>query len=195
MLFRSLILAAISVTTYAGDKVEYVVVPIGVCAVGLGVLMHERLSLSILGLLSRLPLISRVGDKLTDMYRAMRVCVAPAPLAATLTASLIAWGAECVGYMLIFRGFGVEASLDVSTFLYAFATVAGGAMPGGLGVADGALVGGALKLVPGVSEPVAVAASLLIRGATLWFGVMIGAVAVLRASKILDATNTPDSAP
>ena len=51
------------------------------------------------------------------------------------------------------------------------------------------------KLVPGVSEPVAVAASLLIRGATLWFGVMIGAVAVLRASKILDATNTPDSAP
>jgi uncharacterized membrane protein YbhN (UPF0104 family) len=89
--------------------------------------------------------------------------------------------------MLIFRGFGVPASLDVSTFLYAFATVAGGAMPGGLGVADGALVGGALELVPGVTEPVAVAASLLIRGATLWFGVMIGAVAVLQASKMLDA--------
>ena len=38
---------------------------------------------------------------------------------------------------IVLEGLGQSASLDASTFLYAFATVAGGAMPGGLGVADG----------------------------------------------------------
>lgn len=181
-----LALAAVSVSTYAGDRASYVFVPIAVVVVGLGVLMHEGLSIAILRVLERLPLLSTVGHKLEEMYRAMRTCVAPVPLALTVLASLIAWFAECVGYMLIFRGFGVDASLDVSTFLYAFATVAGGAMPGGLGVADGALVGGAMQLVPGVTNATAVAAALLIRVATLWFGVVIGALALLKAAKLLE---------
>ncbi|MDP2313342.1 MAG: lysylphosphatidylglycerol synthase transmembrane domain-containing protein [Pseudomonadota bacterium] len=181
-----LALAAVSVSTYAGDRAAYVFVPIALVAGGLGVLSHKGLSLAILGVLRRLPLISKVGDKLEEMYLAMRTCVAPVPLLLTVAASLVAWGAECVGYMLIFRGFGIAASLDVSTFLYAFATVAGGAMPGGLGVADGALVGGAMELVPGVTEATAVASALLIRVATLWFGVILGAFALLRAGALLE---------
>jgi uncharacterized protein (TIRG00374 family) len=180
-------LAAIGVSTYAGDRAVYVFVPIGLVVVGLAVLSHRGLSLAILGVLRRLPVISRVGDKLEEMYVAMRTCVAPVPLLLTVLASLVAWGAECVGYMLVFRGFGVDASLDASTFLYAFATVAGGAMPGGLGVADGALVGGAMELVPGVTEAIAVASALLIRVATLWFGVVLGAIALLPAAKLLDS--------
>jgi uncharacterized protein (TIRG00374 family) len=181
-----LALAAVSVSTYAGDRASYVFVPIAIVVIGLGVLMHEGLSIGILRMLERLPLISKVGHKLEEMYRAMRTCVAPVPLALTVLASLVAWFAECVGYMLVFRGFGVDASLDVSTFLYAFATVAGGAMPGGLGVADGALVGGAMQLVPGVTNATAVAAALLIRVATLWFGVVVGAFALLKAAKLLE---------
>lgn len=181
-----LALAAISVSTYAGDRASYVFVPIGAVVIGLGVLSHKGASLAILGVLRRLPVIAKVGDKLEEMYLAMRTCVAPVPLVLTVLASLVAWGGECVGYMLVFRGFGVDASLDASTFLYAFATVAGGAMPGGLGVADGALVGGAIEIIPGVSQAVAVAAALLIRVATLWFGVVIGAIALLRAATLLD---------
>lgn len=179
-------LAAISVGTYAGDRVGYVFAPIALVAVGLGVLMSERLSLAILGVLRRIPLIARVGDKLEEMYRAMRRCLAPVPLALTFGASLIAWFGECYGYMLVFRGFGIDASLDASTFLYAFATVAGGAMPGGLGVADGALVGGAMQLIPGVDEATAVASALLVRVATLWLGVVMGAFALFRAADLLE---------
>jgi uncharacterized protein (TIRG00374 family) len=181
-----LALAAIGVSTYAGDRAVYVFVPIALVVGGLAVLSHKGLSLAILGVLRRLPLIHKVGDKLEEMYLAMRTCVAPVPLLLTVVASLVAWGAECVGYMLVFRGFGIDASLEVSTFLYAFATVAGGAMPGGLGVADGALVGGAMELVPGVTEAIAVASALLIRVATLWFGVVIGAFALLRATVLLE---------
>jgi uncharacterized protein (TIRG00374 family) len=185
-------LAAISVSTYAGDRSQYVFVPIAAVAVGLGVLMHEGLSLRILGVLRRLPGISKVGDKLEEMYRAMRRCVAPVPLALTFGASLIAWFGECYGYMLVFRGFGVDASLDASTFLYAFATVAGGAMPGGLGVADGALIGGAMQIIQ-VDEGTAIASALLVRLATLWLGVLMGAVALLRAADLLEAAPNPEA--
>lgn len=181
-----LALAAFSVSTYAGERAHYVWGPILLVVAGLGVLASRRLSLTILHVLARLPYVSRLSAKLEEMYIAMRMCLAPLPLVLTVVASLVAWGAECVGYMLVFRGFGVDASLDVSTFLYAFATVAGGAMPGGLGVADGALVGGAMQLIPGVDSGVAVASSLLIRVATLWFGVVLGAFALLRVGKLAE---------
>lgn len=180
-----LILAGLSVTTYAADKVHYLTIPGALVIGGLAVLSSERLSLAILGGLEKLPVIGGVAHKIEEMIRAMRTCVAPVPLIATVVISIVAWGAECVGYWMVFRGLGVDASLDVSVFLYAFATVAGGAMPGGLGVAEGALAGGAVTLLPGLADADAVAAALLIRVATLWFGVLLGAVALFRVSAML----------
>lgn len=192
------ILAAFSIGTYAADQAWILWTLAGGVTVGLLVLAHQGLSLAILGVLARLPLIGRIGHKLEDLYRAMRACLAPVPFVATTLLSVVAWGAECVGYLLCFRGLGAMGpTLDESTFLYAFATVAGGAMPGGLGVADGALIGGATGIM-GVSEPVAVAAALLVRVATLWFGVLLGALALLRFEDLLtggvpDAAESPSS--
>ncbi len=196
-----LILAALSVATYAGDKVHYVAIPSVMIAVGLVVLANQRLSMWMLSLLVRLPVLGRMGKKLEEMYVALRRCLAPGPLVATVLLSVLAWWAECVAYWLIFRGFGVLASLDVCTFLYAFATIAGGAMPGGIGVADGALGGGALHLVPGITQAQAVASALLIRLTTLWFGVGLGALALMKAGALLEqaapaspAADAPQSA-
>lgn len=189
-----LILAGLSVTTHAGDRVHYLAIPAVFIALGLAVLSSQRLSMGILGVAARVPLIGRVAHKLEEMYLAMRACLAPVPLLLTISVSMVAWFAECVGYWMVFRGLGVAASLDVSVFLYAFATVAGGAMPGGLGVADGALAGGAVALIPGIGQPAAVASSLLIRVATLWFGVLMGAVALFRVSAMLGGTLDLDRA-
>ncbi len=182
-----LILAGLSVSTYAGDKVHYIAIPAAIGVVGLAVLAWKGLSLAILGQLVRLPFFGRFGQKLEEMYLAMRTCLAPGPLVVAVLVSVIAWWAECVAYWLVFRGFDVAASMDVCTFLYAFATVAGGAMPGGLGVADGALGGGALTLVPGITEAQAVASALLIRVTTLWFGVGLGALALFRVGRMLES--------
>lgn len=178
------ILAAFSIGTYAADQAWILWTLAGCVTGGLLILAHEGLSLAILQVLARMPLIGRVGHKLEELYRAMRACLAPVPFVATTLLSVVAWGAECVGYLLCFRGLGEIVPLDQATFLYAFATVAGGAMPGGLGVADGALVGGATTIM-GVTEPVAVAAALLVRVATLWFGVLLGAGALLRFGDLL----------
>ncbi|MBN1335405.1 MAG: flippase-like domain-containing protein [Deltaproteobacteria bacterium] len=187
-----LILAGFGVATYAGDKVHYVVAPAVVVVLGLALLANRRASMWILSLLSCLPGLSRVGHKLEEMYVATRTCLAPGPLVLAIAISVVAWWAECVGYWLVFRGFGVAASLDLSTFLYAFATIAGGAMPGGLGVADGALGGGAWKLVPEITRAQALASALLIRIATLWYGVCLGALALFRLGSLLVGAGRPE---
>jgi len=184
-----LILASISVSTYAGDRIEYLIIPSALIILGLGVLASTKLTTGILDLLAHLHGIKYVEPKLREMVGAMRTCVAPIPLVVTTLVSVVAWGAECVGFLLIFYGMGIDASLDICIFLYCFATIAGGAMPGGLGVSDGALALGAVTLL-GISDAEGTAAALLIRTATLWLGVGMGAIALFRVSEMLGGNIT-----
>lgn len=186
-----LALAAISVGTYASDKASWILIPSVAVAAGLGVLASRSATDVCLGVLGRIPLFARLVPRLVELVNAMRSCLAPRTLLAMTGLSLVAWWAECVGYWLVLRGVGVEATLDASTFIYAFSTVAGGAMPGGLGVADGALAAGAVTIL-GAPEAQAVAAALLVRVATLWLGVLMGAFALLRFESLLHAVDVDD---
>jgi len=181
-----LVLAAFGVATYASDKMHYITIPAVLVVVGLAVLASDKLSLGLIDLFGKIPKVGGSSGKLREMYGALRTCLAPGPLVVTFLLSLVAWWAECVGYWMIFEGFGIDADLGVSTFLYAFATIAGSAMPGGLGVADGALGAGALQLVPGITEAQAVGSAILVRVATLWFGVGLGALALLKVAGTLE---------
>ena len=179
-----LILAGLSVGVYAADKIHYLTIPAIIIVFGLMVLAHEGLSIWCVKIISKLPGLNKVADKLMEMLTSMRTCVAPVSLIWTILLSIVAWGAECWGYQLGFQGLGQDVGLDVCVFLYAFATVAGGAMPGGLGVADGVLAGGAATLIPGITQPVSVAAAILVRICTLWIGVAIGSVALFKVSNM-----------
>lgn len=179
-----LALAGISVTTYAADQAVYVLAPLVLVALGLAVLAHKGLSLAILRLLGRLPLLGKVVPKLEEMVRATRVCLAPLPFLVSLLLSFGAWFAECVAYWLVLRGLDVAATLDVSVFIYAASTVLGAPAPGGLGVSDGALAFFARTLI-GAPENLAVASALITRVVTLWVGVGVGAIALVRVSRML----------
>lgn len=178
-------IATVGVTTFAPDRTDVVVFACGVLAAGFAVLLSKRLSLAILGVLRTLPVVGGVGAKLEDAYLAMRECLSPVPLTITVAMSLVAWFAECVGLWLVYRGMQAPATLEQSTFLYAFSTTAGGFSPGGLGVTDLALIELGTRLVQGLTEGQATAASLLIRIATLWFGVVLGSVALLRIEAVI----------
>ena len=67
-------------------------------------------------------------------------------------------------------------------------------MPGGLGAADASVTGLLLLLVRAapMSQPVAVAATLLIRFCTLWFGVLLGLPALLLFGRRL-LTSAPET--
>jgi uncharacterized protein (TIRG00374 family) len=92
----------------------------------------------------------------------------------------ISWLGEGVGMYVILIGLGVPPSweaLSVAVFVLSFSIVIGAAsaLPGGLGAAE-ASIAGMLVLLLGLSADVSAAATLLIRFATLWFGVMLGLV-------------------
>lgn len=185
-------LAALGVTTYYAQGIEALITVAVVGVVGLLVLSSERASLALIDLVGRLPVLSRVRGRMVEMYRAMRTCLAPVPLVLTVALSLIAWGAECVGYLLVLHGFGVEsANLSVATFLYAFSSIAGAPSPGGLGMADTALQEGAMHLIAGITRPAALASALLCRLATLWLGVAMGGVVLLRYGATLGESEAP----
>ena len=100
----------------------------------------------------------------------------------TTALSVVGWGLECVAFYLVIGGFPEGAPvLLAAAFLYALTTILGAVsfLPGGLGVTDGSMA--ALLVTMGMlpTESVAVAATCIIRFATLWFAVLVGFVAYL----------------
>jgi glycosyltransferase 2 family protein len=110
-----------------------------------------------------------------------RALLAPRALAVALGLSIVSWFFECLAFALILDGLGAALPLRVATFVYAFASLAGAVsmLPGGLGVAEGSLTG--LLAGLGIPLPEAAAATLLVRGATLWLAVALGGLMLLVA--------------
>ena len=95
-----------------------------------------------------------------------------------MSLGIIAWGAEGVAFYYIVNLLDGGISLQAALFIYAFAMVVGALsfFPGGLGGMEATMV--ALLMLNHVAQPQAVAATVLIRLATLWFAVGLGVIAL-----------------
>lgn len=131
---------------------------------------------------ARLPVIKRLAPKLRDAYESLHVMTRPAPLAVGTVLALAGWSLETLALWTIVRGFpGCHISLAASAFAYATSTIAGALamMPGGLGVTEAGLTATLQALGSAeVTPSVATAATILIRIATLWWAVAVGAGAL-----------------
>ncbi len=92
----------------------------------------------------------------------------------------ISWLGEGIGFYLILLGLGVPAGLETlgnAVFILAFSTIVGAVstLPGGLVAAEASLMG-MLVILMRLDQTTATAATLLIRLATLWFGVSLGLI-------------------
>jgi uncharacterized protein (TIRG00374 family) len=183
-----LLLTAIGVGTYASDQAVVVAGLLVAVGGGLVVLASRTAGDALVALLSAVPGLRKVAPSVAGMLDALRSCLSPAALGATLAVSVVAWWLECLGTWLVLRGFDLDVGLGVSTFVYAAATSLGAATPGGLGVADAALAEG-LVATADVPRGDALAAALLVRVATLWFGVVLGAIALLRVDRLVGSAD------
>ena len=95
-----------------------------------------------------------------------------------ITLGMVAWGAEGYAFYYIMQTLGSNLPLPVALFIYAFSMLVGALsfLPGGLGGAEATMV--ALLMLNHVTQPQAVAATILIRLATLWFAVALGVIAL-----------------
>lgn len=147
-------------------------------------------------LLDRLPAhakLDRLAQHAVHFFDASGALVGPRILALGTALGVAAWLGECAALYLILIGLGVPASFElflVATFVLAVSSLAGALsmLPGGLGVAEASVTAMLLVLLrgDGLDRGEAVAATLLIRFATLWFAVILGAGALALLRSRLD---------
>lgn len=163
------------------EYLPVVLVTLALVVAGVVVLGTPRLAHGLLHLLARLPGVGRLAEKAEALVDASARVLRLRALLALSLLSVLGWGPECVGYWMILEGFvGVDASVALCTFLWATTTLIGALsfLPGGLGATEGSLAVLVARLAVGVSAPIALASTLLIRACTLWYGELVGGVAL-----------------
>jgi uncharacterized protein (TIRG00374 family) len=171
-----LVLASFGVFRFHYGELIFFIV-LGLILASLAIISSRRLSLGMLSFAARVPFIGRVAHKLEEAYENISALLRPGPLFASTVMSVLAWGCESVGFYLVINAFpGTSVSYTDALFIYAFAIIVGAVtmLPGGLGVTEGTIAG--LLVLLRVPPAVAVAATIIIRFATLWFAVIIGLV-------------------
>ena len=185
------LLALLGVTLFPQGGIPTLV---GVIAVVIGLLLLSRKNW-LLGLADRVfqhtgRLAHAIHQMLLLLVGASH-CYTPRLLLFTTVLSVIAWSAEAYAFYLILHWMGIENSLPFAVSIYALSLLAGAIsfLPGGLGGAEAVMVG--LLLWAGIPEAQAVAATVIIRLATLWFAVALGGTVLLLGGRILKEGYTP----
>lgn len=151
--------------------------------VAIALLVWRPLVERILRWSERFRLVAKHSGRISEAYEALRGTFRPLTFLSALALALLAWGAECLSLYYIVRGFSAGTlSLSASFFAYAGPTIAGALamLPGGLGVTEATMTGALRSLShPPLDAAVATATTLLVRFATLWWGVLLGFAALL----------------
>jgi glycosyltransferase 2 family protein len=179
-------LVSVGSTAFEHGRAVAVVGGLAVFAIVLGCTVRP-LGEFVLGRLARLRFAARFVPKLREAYDALHALTRPAPFFIGGLYALFGWTLECVATFFLVNGFADAAmGWDGATFGYAAGTLAGALamLPGGLGVAEVGMAGLFRAADPTLSIATATAATILVRLSTLWFGVVLGALAlfVLRAT-------------
>jgi uncharacterized protein (TIRG00374 family) len=144
------------------------------------VIQFRPLALWGLGLFTHIPVINKASAGLSAFYEGSHILFKPVPILISVGLGTISWLGEGIGFYIILVGLGLPASLNIlsiAVFILAFSTVIGAisTLPGGLGAAE-LSISGMLILLTALETNSAVTGTLLIRFATLWFGVGLGLI-------------------
>lgn len=123
-----------------------------------------------------------IGDKFTTRvhtaYSSALELIELKVLIPSILIAIVSWFFECIGFYLVTHGYSTGVSLNLATFIYSFSTIAGAIsmLPGGLGPTEGSMTG--LLILNKIPKDIAVAITIIIRFATLWFAVAIGLISL-----------------
>lgn len=182
------ILGAAGLIVFGDAWPAFVVVVLG--AIALVVLArHRPLAFWLIGRLERVPVLSRFAKHAEEFYTSSYALLSPGVLGSMTLLSVVSWGFEVVAFYVTLLGLGVDGGADLllkASFIMPAATLASALLltPGGLGVAEGGITGLSQVLLK-LTRPDAAVGALVIRFCTLWFGVIVGLVALVFVSRSL----------
>ncbi len=153
------------------------------------VFQNRALAGRLLTLGERLPVVSRGIHHFHAFYESSYELFRLPNLLFGVGIGVISWSGEVVAFVLVMLGLGLQFSallVVICAFILSASTLIGSVtlLPGGLGTADASITGMLQFLVPvylmvPMPQDTAVAATLLIRFATLWFGVGLGLLSLM----------------
>jgi uncharacterized protein (TIRG00374 family) len=176
-----LILCAFGVFAFAFNTWPIVAIIAVGSAIAIGVSRHRPASHAIIRFVGRLPGFHRFTGHIDEMYESTYTLMEPRGLLLMTLLSVASWSCEVVAYYLTLVGLGVSGGFDTllkAAFILPISTLAAALAftPGGLFVAEIGLTALSRRLLD-LSKDTATASTVLIRIATLWFGVVIGLIA------------------
>lgn len=163
---------------------------LAVAALGIAVLRSKRLSLLAERVLLKLPLLNRLAPHLGDFHASSNELLSSRPLVVGTLISFLSWGLECLAVYLCAVGLGADISFLLVVFVFAVSSLVGvlSMLPGGIGAVEAGLTG-QFVAIAGLSTGVAVALTLVIRLATLWFATLVGIVGLFAVRALLGNTS------
>jgi uncharacterized protein (TIRG00374 family) len=149
---------------------------------GIVLLQYRRLCYRLIDFIATLPVGRRLAPRLHTLYASTVNLLDWRILLISTIISVVSWGFECLAFYFVLTGLGVPPSsllLLQAMFIFAASTLFGlvSFLPGGLGVSEVTSTGMLVAMV-GTSAAVATAATIIIRFCTLWFGVLLGIIAL-----------------
>ncbi|MCH6551267.1 MAG: flippase-like domain-containing protein [Planctomycetes bacterium] len=135
--------------------------------------------------------------KLEEFYESTRVLLSPRAVLLMTGLSAFSWFFEVLGFYFTLVGLGLSHDGELllqAAFILPIATLASAILltPGGLGVAEGGITALSMSLLD-LSRSAAAVGTLIIRFATLWFGVIVGLIAFAVLSRRLAAESEQES--
>jgi uncharacterized protein (TIRG00374 family) len=182
------VLGAAGLVVFGDAWPAFVVVILGGAAMAY-VVRNRLLSYWLLHQLERIPVVSRFASHAEEFYTSSYALLSPWALGSMTLLGVVSWGFEVLAFYVVLLGIGVGGGADTllkASFIMPAATLASALLltPGGLGVAEGGITGLSQVLLDLTKSDAAVA-TLVIRFGTLWFGVIVGLVALGLVSRRL----------
>lgn len=171
-----ILLSAVGILSYR-EGVSLLVVLLVLIAGFYVAIRSKAVSERMLGVLER-----HAGKYAPDakaMHTTFEQAMEPATLLGLSALNALAWFCECLGLYVVVMGFHQQISITLATFIFSFASLAGGVsmIPGGIGLAEATITG--FLQVYGLDAVSAIGIALVVRFGTLWYGVLLGSAVYL----------------
>lgn len=179
-------LLALGALSIAGGGWASLVAAVLAVALVIGVARSGRLHALGLALASRHRLLREHRISMERVADTLRTGLSPGVLARSTGAAVVVWGLEGVAFAWCLRVLGFDAlSVPGAVSVHALSVLAGALsfLPGGIGLTEATMAG--VLVAAGMVAAAASAATIIMRVATLWWGVALGWLALAARPRLL----------
>ena len=154
------------------------------------VISHQTLFDHIYYWMKKFAFLDFLANHMTNFHQSLKKLLDFKNLIISSLLALIAWSFEVITFSLVY--YGLVGSININTiailaFIFTFTSILGflAVIPGGLGVTEGSKLG-LLTLFFNLPKSTAVSIVILVRLFTLWFGVSLGVIALLKLTRLIN---------